>query len=34
MYRQSFINFNMGYGSTIATMMLILALISVVIIQL
>jgi len=33
MYRQSFVNFNMGYGSTIATMMLILALISVVIIQ-
>lgn len=34
MYRQSFVNFNMGYGSTIATMMLILALISVVVIQL
>jgi len=33
MFRQSFVNFNMGYGSTIATMMLVLALISVVIIQ-
>ena len=33
MFRQSFVNFNMGYGSTIATMMLILALISVVVIQ-
>lgn len=32
MYRQSFINFNMGYGSTIASMMFILALISVVLI--
>ncbi|MBY0095350.1 carbohydrate ABC transporter permease [Mesobacillus maritimus] len=33
MYRQSFINFNMGYGSTIASVMFILALISVIIIQ-
>ncbi len=33
MFRQSFVNFNMGYGSTIATMMLVLALVSVVIIQ-
>ncbi|RDW20631.1 carbohydrate ABC transporter permease [Oceanobacillus chungangensis] len=32
MYRQSFINFNMGYGSTIASMMFILALLSTVII--
>ena len=32
MYKQSFINFNMGYGSAIASMMFILALISVILI--
>src|SRR5690606_26117909 len=32
MYKQSFINFNMGYGSAIASMMFILALVSTIII--